>query len=99
MEKIERRGNVVPSLIPKVGQAEPRNVGKQNDAGEQQEQESIGAGPDRTAFGGVHEGYCTMAFPAEGSRAISPNAVSYWVTFCCRTLSSALACCGLTKMP
>ena len=51
MEKIERRGNVVPSLIPKVGQVEPRNVGKQNDAGEQQEQESIGAGPDRTAFG------------------------------------------------
>jgi len=24
------------------------------------------------------------------------NALSYWVTFCCRTLSTALACCGLT---
>ena len=39
--------------------------------------------------------YCTLPPCRCGSRWISPNAPSYWLTFCCNTFSSALACCGL----
>ncbi len=40
-------------------------------------------------------GHCTNEAPARGSSLISPNALSYWLTFCCSTFSSAFACCGL----
>ena len=97
-EKIERRGNELADLIPVERQLQQRAVRQNQECRDQPESQRVRPQPDGrpAARAALPACYCTNPEPARGSRRISPNADSYWLTFCCSTFSSALACCGLT---
>src|SRR5947207_6955076 len=103
MVQVQRGGHELANLIPKERHIEKPGVRNEHQRSEETEKQRVGPRRDNPALSQLfldrHSGYCTTLPPDCGSSLISPNVPSYCETFCCSTLSSALACCGLTYTP
>jgi len=95
VKDIEGGGYELAQFIPVVRQAQPWRVREEKHDGKQGQKKQVSIRTDAAAGGGRRDHWTVPAAGGCGSSLISPKAVSYWLTFCWRTLSNALACCGL----
>src|SRR5215475_14586812 len=95
--EIVRRGNVETGFVPEEGQSQKGSM-QEKDRDKDDRVEMQRAKSRRKLASLLHPrcqwicpGVCDMV----GSSVMSPNVFSYWITFCCRMVISAFACCGL----
>ena len=84
-----------PASSQKYGRCDEPEVCGDQERREQQVHEDVAAGTDRAGGAGADPGaarrnHCTMPPGVCGSSLISPNAVSYWVTFCLQNVEQRL---------